>query len=68
LKVAAELSEPSLLTFSAVAMNFSTVAMDDSKEKVLSVALPFGLFLQLQWKVWFFYSYDGNPNQIALIL
>jgi hypothetical protein len=57
-----------LRTFSAVAMNFSTVAMDVSKEKVLSVALPFGLFLQLQWKVRFFYSYDGNPNPIVVLI
>jgi len=43
-------------------MNFSIVTMNYFGEKVLSVALPFGLFLWLQWKVAFFYSYGGNPN------
>jgi hypothetical protein len=49
-------------------MNFSAVTIADSKEKVLRVALPFGLFLQLQWKVGFFYSYDGNPNPIVVLI
>ncbi len=34
-------------------------------EKVFSVALPFGLFLRLQWKVAFFYSYGGNRIEIT---
>ncbi len=59
------LSPSSPLTFSAVTLEFSTVTMGVSKEKVLPVALYFGLFLQLQWKVRFFYSYDGNPNHLG---
>jgi hypothetical protein len=68
LKVAAERPEPSLLTFSAVTLEFSAVTMDNPEEKVPSLALYFGLFLQLQWKVRFFYSYAGNPTLPKLIL
>jgi flavin reductase (DIM6/NTAB) family NADH-FMN oxidoreductase RutF len=45
-------------------MDFSTGATNNSYEKVLSVALPFGLFLWLQWKGRFFYSYGGNRIEI----
>ncbi len=38
--------------------------MDGSEEKVLPVALYFGLFPQLQWKVRFFHSYGGNPTKL----
>src|SRR2546421_3921267 len=37
--------------------------MDDPDEEILPVALPSGLFLRLQWKVAFFYSYGGNRNR-----
>ena len=36
-------------------------------EKVPSLALYFGLLLQLQWNVGFFYSYDGNPTHTVEI-
>ena len=51
--------------FSTVSMDFSAVATGNPYEKVLPVALYFGLFLRLQWKVTFFYSYGGNPKEIT---
>jgi len=49
-------------------MDFSEKAMDDSSEKIQLVALYFGLFPRLQWKVFFSRASDGILTLSKLIL
>jgi len=49
-------------------MDFSERTIDDSYEKIQPVALYFGLFPRLQWKMIPFRASDGNPRIQELIL
>ena len=46
--------------FSKEARDFSEEATEESSEKVIKVALPFGLFPSWPWKVLFFRAKGGN--------